>query len=187
MPHRRHGAAEGGARGDRPELGYGNSKSTAAASRALGALGVRLEDRDDSFYRFDLAVMCAPADAGCRYVVDPILIVEVLSTQLHDRGRKLDDYRQLPSVKEILLVGSEQRRVQHSRSDGARWIVEDLADADLRLAAVPARSRSPRSTTAAASDRARRRGGVSVRARRAGRAAPPSGRAQIPTLTRQGC
>jgi hypothetical protein len=38
-------------------------------------------------YQFDLAVTCAPADAGRRYVADPILIVEVLSTQLHDRGR----------------------------------------------------------------------------------------------------
>ena len=60
------------------------------------------------------------------------------STQLHDRGRKLDDYRQLLSAKEILLVASVQRRVQHWRRDGTRWIVEDLiGDADLRLAAAP--------------------------------------------------
>jgi Uma2 family endonuclease len=108
--------------------------------RVVGELGVRLEGRDDSFYQFDLAVTCAPPEAGRRYVVDPILIVEVLSpsTQLHDRGRKLDDYRLLPSVAEILLVASEQRHVQHWRRDGPRWIVEDLiGDADLRLAAVP--------------------------------------------------
>ena len=82
---------------------------------------------------------CAPADASRRYVAEPILIVEVpTSTQPHDRGRKLDDYRQLPSIKEILLVASEQRRVQHWRRDGPRWIVEDLiGDADLRLAAAP--------------------------------------------------
>jgi Uma2 family endonuclease len=109
--------------------------------RVLGEFGVRLEGRDHTFYQFDLAVTCAPADPGRRYVVDPVLIVEVLSpsTQLHDRGRKLDDYRQLPSVAEILLVASEQRRVQHWRRDGPRWIVEDLiGEADLRLAAVPA-------------------------------------------------
>jgi Uma2 family endonuclease len=108
--------------------------------RVLGEFGVRLEGRDDSFYQFDLAVTCAPAEATRRYVVDPVLIVEVLSpsTQLHDRGRKLDDYRQLPSVDEILLVASEQRHVQHWRRDGPRWIVEDLiGDADLRLAAIP--------------------------------------------------
>lgn len=107
--------------------------------RLLGAFGVRLEGRDDTFYRFDLTVTCAPADASRRYVAEPILIVEVpTSTQPHDRGRKLDDYRQLPSIKEILLVASEQRRAQHWRRDGPRWIVEDLiGDADLRLAAAP--------------------------------------------------
>jgi Uma2 family endonuclease len=85
-------------------------------------------------------VTCAPAEATRRFVADPVLIVEVLSpsTQLHDRGRKLDDYRGLPSVEEILLVASEQRHVQHWRRDGPRWIVEDLiGDADLRLAVVP--------------------------------------------------
>jgi Uma2 family endonuclease len=108
--------------------------------RVLGEFGVRLVNRDDGFYQFDLAVTCAPVEATRRYVADPVLIVEILSpsTQLHDRGRKLDDYRQLPSVNEILLVASEQRRVQHWRRDGARWIVEDLiGDADLRLAVVP--------------------------------------------------
>ena len=107
--------------------------------RILGEFGVQLVNRNDNFYQFDLAVTCGAAEAGRRYVVDPVLIVEVLSpsTQLHDRGRKLDDYRQLPSVQEILLVASEQRRVQHWRRDGARWIVEDLiGDADLRLAAI---------------------------------------------------
>jgi Uma2 family endonuclease len=108
--------------------------------RVVGELGVRLEGRDDSFYQFDLAVTCVPAEAARRYVADPVLIVEVLSpsTQLHDRGRKLDDYRRLPSVAEILLVASGQRHVQHWRRDGPRWIVEDrISDADLRLAAVP--------------------------------------------------
>ena len=56
--------------------------------RVLGEFGVRLPDRDDSFYQFDLAVTCAPADPARRYVAEPELIVEVLSpsTALHDRG-----------------------------------------------------------------------------------------------------
>jgi Uma2 family endonuclease len=108
--------------------------------RVVGEFGVRLPDRDDSFYQFDLAVTCAPADPARHYVAEPELIVEVLSpsTALHDRGRKLDHYRQLPSLKEILLVASEERRVQHWRRNGARWTVDDLiGDADLRLATVP--------------------------------------------------
>jgi Uma2 family endonuclease len=107
--------------------------------RVLAELGVRLPDREDSFYQFDLAVTCAPADPARRYVAEPELIVEVPSpsTALHDRGRKLDHYRQLPSLKEILLAASEERRAQHWRRDGTRWVVDDLiGDADLRLATV---------------------------------------------------
>lgn len=108
--------------------------------RVLGEFGVRLPDREDSFYQFDLAVTCAPADPARRYVAEPELIVEVLSpsTALHDRGRKLDHYRQLPSLKEILLVASEERRAQHWRRAGTQWLVADLiGDADLQLATLP--------------------------------------------------
>jgi Uma2 family endonuclease len=68
------------------------------------------------------------------------LIVEVLSpsTAVHDRGRKVEDYSRLPSVEEILLVSSEERRVRYWRRDGRRWIVEDLiGEAELRLATIP--------------------------------------------------
>jgi Uma2 family endonuclease len=108
--------------------------------RVLAELGVRLPDREDSFYQFDLAVTCAPADPARRYVAEPELIVEVLwpSTALHDRGRKLDHYRQLASLNEILLVASEERRVQHWRRDGTHWAVDNLiGDADLQLAIAP--------------------------------------------------
>jgi Uma2 family endonuclease len=108
--------------------------------RVLGKFGVRLPDRDDSFYQFDLALTCAAADPARRYIADPEMIIEVLSpsTALHDRGRKLDPYRQLRSLREILLVASEERRVQHWRRQGTRWFVDDLiGDGDLRLANVP--------------------------------------------------
>jgi len=97
-------------------------------------------DRDDSYYQADLLVICAPTRAGRQYPPAPVLIAEVVSesTAVLDHGQKLDDYRQLPSVKEILLVASEERGVQYWRRDGARWVVDDLiGDADLRLAAVP--------------------------------------------------
>jgi hypothetical protein len=57
---------------------------------------------------------------------------------MRDHGQKLEDYRRLPSLKEILLVASNERRVQHWRRDGTRWVVDDLiGDADLRLDTVP--------------------------------------------------
>ena len=45
------------------------------------------------------------------------LVVEVLSpsTRTHDLGRKLVDYKTLPSVAEIWMVDSERRWVQHWR------------------------------------------------------------------------
>jgi Uma2 family endonuclease len=107
--------------------------------RVLNEFGVRLPDRDDSLYQFDRAVTCTAADPTRRYIAEPEMIVEVLSpsTALHDRGRKLDHYRQLPSLKEVLLVASEERRVQHWRRQGTRWVVDDLiGDADLRLVTV---------------------------------------------------
>jgi Uma2 family endonuclease len=65
--------------------------------------------------------------------VEPVLVVEVESpgTVRHDRGIKVDRYRELPSVQEILLVASAERRV---RRESGRWSVEDvIGDALLRL------------------------------------------------------
>jgi Uma2 family endonuclease len=102
---------------------------------------VRLPDRHDTYYQVDLAVTCAPAERGRHHVADPVPVVEVLapSTELHDRGRKVEDYSRLPSMEEILLlVSSEERRVRYWRREGARWIVEDLiGEAELRLEIVP--------------------------------------------------
>jgi len=67
------------------------------------------------------------------------LIVEVLSpsTRRYDRDIKLDGYRAIPTIEEILLVWWEERRAQLWRRDGERWIVEDLiGDAEMRLAQV---------------------------------------------------
>jgi hypothetical protein len=55
-----------------------------------------------------------------------------------DERGKVEDYSRLPSVKEILLVASEERRVRYWRRDGRRWIVEDLiGEAERRLEIVP--------------------------------------------------
>jgi Uma2 family endonuclease len=104
--------------------------------RAIGEAGIVLPDRDDTYYQADLAVSCVAAEPGRHDVAEPVLIAEVLSpsTAVHDRGRKLDHYCRLASVREILLVSSEERRVQYWRRDGERWLVENLiGDAELRL------------------------------------------------------
>jgi Uma2 family endonuclease len=103
--------------------------------------GIRLPDRDDAFYHADLAVSCTPLQIGVREVPEPRLIVEVLSpsTTAHDRGRKGEDYRRIPSVQEILFVSSEDRRVELWRREGRRWVIEDfIGDAAVRLETVNA-------------------------------------------------
>jgi Uma2 family endonuclease len=107
--------------------------------RIVSEAGVVLADQNDTYFQADLLVTCAPPERGRAYPVEPVLIVEVLSpsTEVHDRGRKVEDYSRLTSVNEILLVSSEERRVRYWRRDGARWIVEDLiGEAHLSLGTV---------------------------------------------------
>ena len=87
----------------------------------------------------DLVVSCAEQDEADRHIREPKLIVEVDSpgTYDHDRGRKVDIYRRTPSVEEILLVWSQERRVQLWRRDGRRWVVEDfVGNASFRLETI---------------------------------------------------
>ena len=74
---------------------------------------------------------------------NPILLVEVLSpgTEAHDRKVKLPDYRQLPSVEEVVLVDSEVAYAEvHRRLDDDRWLTEIVTglEGKLRLASVGA-------------------------------------------------
>jgi Uma2 family endonuclease len=104
--------------------------------RVISEAGIVIRDRADTFYVADLAVTCAPRDPGRRMVVEPVLVVEVLSpsTSQVDRWRKVADYRALPSVQEILVVFSDERRVEVQRRTPDGWRVEDLiGKAELEL------------------------------------------------------
>jgi Uma2 family endonuclease len=96
--------------------------------RVISEAGIAIPDRGDSYYIADLAVTCAPREAGRRMVAEPVLILEVLSpsTSQIDRWRKVADYRALASVKEILVLFSDERRVELQRRTADGWRVEDL-------------------------------------------------------------
>jgi Uma2 family endonuclease len=96
--------------------------------RVIGEAGIVIPDRADTYYIADLAVTCTPREPGRRMVVAPVLVVEVLSpsTGEVDRWRKVADYRTLPSVQEILVVFSDERRVEIQRRTPDGWRVEDL-------------------------------------------------------------
>lgn len=96
--------------------------------RVISQAGIVIPERADTYYVADLAVTCAPRAPGRRMVDQPVLIVEVLSpsTGQVDRWRKVADYRTLPSVEEILVVFSDERRVEVQRRTPDGWRVEDL-------------------------------------------------------------
>jgi Uma2 family endonuclease len=57
------------------------------------------------------------------YITDPILVAEVLSpsTAANDRGRKLEFYQTITSLRTILLVYPNERRVEHWTWTGNGW------------------------------------------------------------------
>jgi Uma2 family endonuclease len=97
-------------------------------SRVISEAGITVEGRSDTYYLADLAVTCVPRERGRRIVAEPVLIVEVLSpsTSQVDRWRKVADYRTLASVREILIVFHDERRVEVQRRTADGWRVEDL-------------------------------------------------------------
>jgi Uma2 family endonuclease len=96
--------------------------------RVISEAGIAVPERNDTYYVADLAVTCAPREPGRRMLAEPVLIVEVLSpsTDHVDRGRKVADYRTLPSVQEILIAFPDERRVTLLRRTPEGWRIEDL-------------------------------------------------------------
>lgn len=92
---------------------------------AITEAGIKPPHRGDTFYQADLAVTCSPIERGQVYLTDPVLVVEVLSpsTAATDRLLKLDDYRLIPALGDILFVASTQIRVEHWHRQGDVWVV----------------------------------------------------------------
>jgi Uma2 family endonuclease len=59
-------------------------------------------------------------------VLNPILIVEVLSTEEHDRNHKFRMYRSLPSFSEYLLVRQNEPLVERYRKQAEGWLFSDF-------------------------------------------------------------
>ena len=88
----------------------------------------RVAMRDGEHYVYpDVTVVCGPLElaAGTRdTLINPSVVVEVLSksTEAYDRGAKWDDYRQLPSVTDYLLVSQTAPRIEHfQREARGEW------------------------------------------------------------------
>lgn len=91
--------------------------------------------RRDTYYVADIAVTCHPVEEGWE-TKDPILIVEILSpsTEQDDRKVKLQDYRRLPSVREIVLIDPYRIFCEvHRRQANGVWLLDLLTEREARL------------------------------------------------------
>jgi Uma2 family endonuclease len=101
---------------------------------------LRVETADTYFYP-DVLVTCSAADAADPAIVrEPVLVVEVLSpsTAAYDATAKFAAYRQLPSLREYVLIDPQSRRCDVYRlGDAGLWVLHPFeAGQDLRLASV---------------------------------------------------
>ena len=95
-----------------------------------------------SRYRFpDIAVVCGPTqfdtvDKGRRRAIsNPTVLIEILSdsSEKTDRGEKFEEYRQIPSIKEYVLVSQHKPLIEvFRRHDDGTWgilaIVQEMSE-----------------------------------------------------------
>ena len=87
----------------------------------------------------DLSVLCGPPEfvPGTNdTVLNPSLLVEVLSdsTEAYDRGTKFEHYRQIPTLREYLLVSQKAPRIeQFTRQPDGRWLLNEVAGLEAML------------------------------------------------------
>jgi Uma2 family endonuclease len=89
----------------------------------MADMKVRVEAHDSCYYP-DVAVVCDPRDDDAYVKQAPCVIVEVLSdsTAATDRREKRVAYQSLPSLHYLLLVSSNERRVDcFTRNDQGEW------------------------------------------------------------------
>ncbi len=113
--------------------------------QAFGSdLRVRVSSR---MYTYpDVSVVCGKpllADEQRDVLLNPVVIFEVLSpsTELYDRGPKLQLYRTIPSLREYILVDQNKVRVeQYIRQDASTWTLRDREglDAELKMESIGA-------------------------------------------------
>jgi Uma2 family endonuclease len=92
----------------------------------------------------DVSVVCGglevdPDDKSGHTITNPAVVVEVLSpsTEDYDRGEKLAQYKRIPSLKEIVLVAYDERRLEIWTRQHDIWTLEVVRTTDTaRLRAV---------------------------------------------------
>jgi len=104
------------------KLGAALSRRLRPPCLAYAEGGVAPQATRDSYFKPDVSVNCEPA-TGDPIVANPILVAEVLSpsTRTHDRGAKVPLYQEMPSIRHILLLDQDRRRIDHLRRTDRGW------------------------------------------------------------------
>ena len=106
---------------------------------------MRLHVERNGLYTYpDVMVICGKIELVKNRndtVTNPVLIVEVLSesTRSYDRGAKFNFYKQIPTLREYILVESERSHVEcYQRTRDDQWLVEmyDDLSATVKLESV---------------------------------------------------
>lgn len=96
-----------------------------------------------NYIYLDITVVCGEpqfTDDKSVILVKPLLIIEVLSpsTEGYDRGRKFQDYRDIQSLQEYVLVSQDSPRIERFTRHNDIWLFADAKtiDASIELSAI---------------------------------------------------
>jgi Uma2 family endonuclease len=87
----------------------------------------------------DLSVVCGDQkfeDERDDILLNPTVIAEVLSDsrEAYDRGKKFEMYRQIPSLREYLLVSQRKPQIeQYIRQNNGEWLLRDVQQMTARM------------------------------------------------------
>lgn len=101
---------------------------------------MRVKVRPTGLYTYpDISVVCGDAHIvrdGIDSLLNPTLIIEILSpsTELYDRGKKFQHYRQLESLQAYVLIAQDSPRVeQFTRQGDGFWQFAEAVSVDAAL------------------------------------------------------
>ncbi len=149
-------------RGEIFAMGGASARHVLIVGNVARELGNQLRDRRCTVYSVDLRVSVSPdglytypdvivvcgdpqfIDTELDTLTNPTLIVEVLSesTKNYDRGEKFEQYRQILSFAEYLLIAQDKIHVEHYlRQNDGSWILTETNDpgAVIELASINCR------------------------------------------------
>lgn len=91
--------------------------------------------KTNAYFYPDIVVFCGEPiseDNNFDTLLNPTVIIEVLSpsTETYDRGEKFEDYKQIESLKEYVLVSQDKVLVEHYIRQETEWLKSECQGID---------------------------------------------------------